>query len=380
MIGTRVGSPEERADKPLRVVHLTSAETLSGGARQAILLAGGLSREGHRVVFCAPPGSQTFAQAGAVGLDAQPLTFGGLWGQWRASRRLREIVAGEGADLVHSHHTKGHNVAVLATLGGRFPPVVVKRGVLFRPVFPAKFRTRRVSAVIANTRAVRDVLVRNGVPAGKIHVVYNAKEVPDLAAVTARSGALRTEWGLDGAWPVVGTSGNARPEKGYQHLVEAAPAILERFPQAAFVLLGAGTQRLAPRIAELGLEDRFRLPGHRTDALDAMALFDLFVFPGVDMDSCANVLLEAMSLGLPVVGSDMPGMDEVIAEGQGTGRLFRAADPAALAAAATAVVQDREAARAMGRRALAKVRAEHDLAGRVRETLAVYRVVLAGRG
>lgn len=380
---TALGKP--RADLPgeasssreqLCVLHVTSARNLSGGARQFVFLAKGMAEAGHRVVVGAPEGSGVAAMAREAGLDTRALSFGSLRGQWKGSRELRAIAGGVRPDVVHSHHTKGHNVALMATFGGRFPPLVVKRGVLYEPKFLWKFKTPRIRAIIANTEAVKQVLVRRGVPAGKVHVVYSSRQVPDLRELAVRAPLLRAELDLGGHGPIVGAVGSGRPEKGLQFVVEAAPQILQRHSNAVFVLVGEGTERFVDRLVELGISERFRILGFRNDVLELMAHFDLLVFPGVDKDSCSNVLLEGMSVGLPIVGSDMVGMDEVIRPGAGTGVLVRAGDPAALAQGVMSVLSDPAGARAMGERARAAIAGGYGIQGRVRETVDVYLRVL----
>lgn len=369
-------SLDDRTETGLTVVHLTSSGNRSGGTRQAVLLCRGLREAGHRVVLCGAPNSPVLEWAEQAGVPTRPLRFGGVWGQWRASRELRSLVEAEGADVVHAHHTKAHNVALLATFGGKFPPVVANRGVLFRPKFPAKFRSRRTAAVVTNSRAVRRVLEESGVPGGKVHVVYNAKEAPDRSALARRLPELRDELDLGGPGPIIGAVGRARPEKGFQFLVEAAPVILAEHPQARFVLVGAGTERFVPRLEELGVQRAFRLPGHRLDAVAIMAALDLFVIPSVDMESCPNTLLEAMGVGLPAVGADTGGIAEIIVDGV-TGRVVPAGDAQALAAAALAILGDRNRARCWGEAGRRRVAAEFSLDAKVRNTLRVYEEVLA---
>ncbi len=362
-------------ETPLCVVHLTSSETLSGGARQALLLAGGLGRRGHRVVFCAPAGSAVLAEATSQGLEVVPLSAGSLWGQWKASRRLRAVVRKEGADLVHSHHTKGHNVALFATFGGAFPPVVANRGVVFRPRFPAKFRSRRTGAVVTNSSAVKAVLEKSGVSEAKVHVVYNVARVPPVGEWEGLLPGLREELGLAGSAPVIGAVGGARPEKGFQFLVEAAPRILADHPGARFVLVGSGVERFSARLWELGVEHAFRLPGYREDAVRIMALFSLFVIPSVGMESCPNVLLEAMSLGLPAVGADTGGIGEVIVDGT-TGRVVPRGSAEALAGAVLEVLGDPGRAARWGAAGADRAAAEFSLEAKVSKTLRVYEEVL----
>lgn len=357
------------------VLHLTSSGNLSGGTRQAALLAGALAEDGHRVVFCAPPGSPALRWAEERGATPRGVAFGSLWGQWKASRVLRRIASECGADVVHAHHTKGHNAALLATFGGAFPPVVANRGVLFSPKFPAKFRSRRTAAIVTNSAAVKGVLERQRIPGEKVRVIYNAVTVPDPADLRRRLPELRSDLGLDEG-PVVGTVGSGRPEKGFQYLAEAAPTILARHPSARFVLVGGGTERLVPRLRELGIADRFVLPGHRNDAWTLMGLFDLFVLPSVDMESCPNVVLEAMGMGLPVVGSRVGGVADLV-EDEVTGRIVPPGEPAAIAAAVESLLAAPEQAAELGRRGRARALAEFTWERKKERTLSVYREVLS---
>jgi len=362
----------------LTILQVTSSSDHSGGTRQALLLCDGLQRAGHRVVLCAPPNSRVTSWAMDAGIETQAVTFGSLRGQWRASRRLRALAAREGAQMVHAHHTKGHNAAFLATFGGAFPPVIANRGVLYRPEFPWKFRSKRTAAIITNSQRVGKVLRESGVAAGKIHVVYNATGPADLEAIGARGPGLRAELGLEGMAPVVGAVGSGNPDKGFQHLVEAAPAVLARHPGAVFVLVGPGTERLVPRLEALGLRDRFRLPGYRSDVHDLLGVLDLFVLPSVDKESCPNVLLEAMAVGVPAVASDVGGAAEILDDGR-LGWLVSPGRPEDLAAAVCRVLEREDRGRAVGALAAVKARDEFSLECKVEGTLRVYASLFGDR-
>ncbi|MBI5015084.1 MAG: glycosyltransferase family 4 protein [Deltaproteobacteria bacterium] len=358
--------------RPLSILQITSASSLSGGTRQMLLLAQGLAGTRCRVVVAAPPGSASLAASAELGLDTRPLVFQTLCHQWQSSRALRALVREMGADVVHAHHTKAHNVGVLATFGGGFPPVVANRGVLVPPKFPAKFRSARTSGLVTNSLAAKNVLVGAGVADEKIHVVYNGVGVPDRERGRERAARLRTELGLEDAIPVVGAVGSGIPEKGFQHLVEAAPAIRKAFPAAAFVLVGAGTDRLQDRIRDLGLSGCVRLAGRQPDAGELMGLFDVFVLPSLS-ESCPNVVLEAMGAAVPQVCSDVGGVREIL---DGGGYLVPPADSGAIAEAVCRLAADPSAARAMGARGAETVAARFTPARKVEATLDVYRRVL----
>ncbi|GAB4258710.1 MAG: glycosyltransferase family 4 protein [Deferrisoma sp.] len=369
--------PSDANPTPLTVVHITSSTNRSGGTRQAFLLARAQADAGLRVIVCAPEEAAILDWAENSGIPAKRLPrLGSLWSQWRASRGVRRIVREAAADLVHAHHTKGHNVALLATFGGGFPPVIANRGVLFPARFPLKFRTPRTSAVITNSLRVKRVLESAGVAGGKIHVVPNARDTSGTGATERADPALlRRQLGLPPGVRVVGAVGRARPEKGFQHLIEAAPAVLSAVPDTFFLLVGAGTERFVPTLRRFGVADRFVLPGHRDDAVDLMRLFDVFVIPSVDMESAPNTLLEAMSVGVPAVGTNIGGIPEIIEEGR-TGYVVTPGDPEALARAVVRLLQDPERAREMGEAGRRKIEEEFSVEAKVRATFEVYEKVL----
>lgn len=370
--GVGCGSP-----RTLSVIHLTSAWNLSGGAKQAVLLCRGLVERGHRVLFMAPPDGPTLDLARAAGVPVEPATFGSLTGQWRLSRRLRALAAQRQVDVVHAHHTKGHNAALLATVGGGFPPIVANRGVIFRPDFPAKFRTSLTAAVIANSVAVKQVLVAARVAAAKVHVVYNAWDTGPASAEPAEcvGERLRRELAIPREAPVVGAVASAKPDKGFQFLVEAAPQVLAHHPGAVFVLVGHGTETFLPRLAALGVTESFRLLGYRSDVADLMRAFDLFALPSIDMESCPNVVLEAMGAGLPVVGTAVGGVAELVEEGA-TGRIVPPGDAEPLALALAALLGDPVQRRTMGQSGRERVLARFSVGVKVTGTEQVYHEVL----
>jgi len=106
-------------------------------------------------------------------------------------------------------------------------------------------------------------------------------------------------------------------------------------------LIGDGELRddLQARAHELGLADRIVFRGRRpsTEVRDALCRCHVFALASVQLDSgfmdgIPNVAVEAMALGRPVVGSNLPGVRELIIDGD-TGLLAEPRDPASIAAA-----------------------------------------------
>jgi glycosyltransferase involved in cell wall biosynthesis len=115
--------------------------------------------------------------------------------------------------------------------------------------------------------------------------------------------------------PVIGTVARLEHEKGVDVLIDAAPAVLARFPGTQFIVIGDGTLRqdLAGRAQFLSVDHAFRFLGHRPDAERLVSAFDVFCLTSRS-EGMPNALLEALAAGRPVVATAVGGSAEVLAE------------------------------------------------------------------
>lgn len=177
---------------------------------------------------------------------------------------------------------------------------------------------------------------RHGVPDERIAVVPNACDVPQAPDPAARA-ALRARLGL-GRGPVVVTVGRLHVQKDPLLFVEIAARV-----DARFVWVGDGPMREEAARRAAG---RVTFVGARADVADWLAAADLFLFTS-RWEGLPNAVLEAMAAGLPVVSTDFDGADEVVRPGTGT--IVPGRDPAAIAAAVRAYLEDAEGRAAAGR-------------------------------
>ncbi len=216
-------------------------------------------------------------------------------------------------DIVHAHSGRAHNVAVRATLGSSITRVVT-RHVAFAPRHPMIHRlkyTKSCDGIIAVSDAVRDVLVRAGIPAGHVEVIHTGIELPEQVARREHDGL------------VVGHMGAFTREKGQDVLIAAARLL----PSVHFVLAGEGAlleelKRDAPSNVEF--------PGFVRDQGTFFAGLDLFVMPSRS-EAWGLAALEAMAHLVPVIASNIHGLAEIVTPQ--TGWLVPVGNAAALAAA-----------------------------------------------
>ncbi|MCI0417313.1 glycosyltransferase family 4 protein, partial [bacterium] len=112
---------------------------------------------------------------------------------------------------------------------------------------------------------------------------------------------------------MIGSAGDLRFIKGHHLIIKAAPLILQEFPDAVFVFVGADftNGELQRHANETGFSDHFRFAGFRFDAVRFMSAIDVLVQPSLS-EGLPRAILEAMSLSKPVIGSGVGGIPEII--------------------------------------------------------------------
>ncbi len=191
-----------------------------------------------------------------------------------------------------------------------------------------------------------DLIQQFSVPADKIvNLGTNAVITPEIRAQI--EGSLRA--------PEPGhifSVGRLSPEKGFLTLIEAF-ALLRKLRPAKLTIIGEGAdrQRIEARIAELGVANDVRLPGHHPHPIDALSNAALFVSSS-SHEGLGNAIIEAMACGIPVVCTDAPhGPREILRNGA-LGPLVPVGDAAALATAMAEALDKPTGAEALRERAM----------------------------
>lgn len=227
---------------------------------------------------------------------------------------------------------------------------------------------------IVVSEAARRDLVAHRVPEEHVSVVHNC--APDPGIVTrARQSAARAAMGVGDPAVVVGFSGRLAAQKNPSLFLEAAALVARARPDVTFVIVGDGPERadLEAKAAALGITARVRFLGQRDDAVDLYAGFDVLAFTS-RYEGIPFTILEAMGLGVPVVATRIPGMDEVVVDAV-TGRLVDA-DASAIAAAILPVLADDDARAAMSHASRKRMLFEFSVSRMVEKTAAVYERVV----
>lgn len=188
-----------------------------------------------------------------------------------------------------------------------------------------------------------------GCPRDKVHLIHHG--VPDMPFADADD--YKGRWGLSGK-TVLLTFGLLHPRKGIEHAIQAMPAIVERFPDAVYVVLGATHPPVKKRegekyrfsllrlARELGVEDNVVFYD-RFVTLEELSHFlaacDVYVTPYLDLNQIVSgTLAYAMGLGKPIISTPYHYAVELLEEGRGI--VVPVEDSGAIAEAALGLLAD----------------------------------------
>lgn len=352
-------------ERPLKILQVIAPHRYSGAERIAVTLADGLQRRGHRVVFACngqPQFLEALQEKGLVCEDAgvfgklNPVPLGRLVG---LARRFQ-------ADVIHTHLS---SAAWLGSLTGNLLGIPV-----LAHVHALNTRTwfGRADMLAACSQGVKEHLVQQGLAPERIQVIYNGIDLSRLQSLRPLSD-VRRDMSITDGQPVVGIAAHLTPKKGQRYFVEAAALLSEKRPDLLCYLLGEGEQHqeLATLADSLGIGDRVHLMGYRADAVDLMQAMDIVLLPSIAKEGLGLCLVEASGLGKPVIGSDAPGIKEVI-EPERTGLLVPPGDARALADAMDRLLADRDLRERMGQAGRQRVSRMFGLERMIEETEQLY--------
>jgi glycosyltransferase involved in cell wall biosynthesis/SAM-dependent methyltransferase len=198
--------------------------------------------------------------------------------------------------------------------------------------FMARFATKHSIHVTSNSPQLISDLIDINTHEAKIKEELLLKTSPIIYGVDPKKFFPTTKWkrriskqfNIPLTDRVIVAVGRLVAKKGFRYLIEAAPAILKKYPSTKFVVIGEGDARsdLEERVQHLGIKDSFRFPGW----VDYAALIhyynysDIFILPSIrdqdgNLDDQSVSVIEAMSCGKPIVTTDFPGYKLVVRDG-----------------------------------------------------------------
>jgi len=305
-------------------------------------------------------------------------------------------------DLVHAFDTKPCVFARIAARLANVPVVVgtlpglgslyVYDGVTTRVVRAVYERLQGWAShlsdltIFQNHEDARQFVAKRIVPEAKIAVIPGSGVHTDLLD-PARVSQLereqaRAELGVSSRMLLVTMVSRLIRSKGVMEFAVAAQTVRERHLEVAFLLVGPADEESVDRLTPTELSQLARVvtwTGARKDIPAVLAASDILVLPSFYREGIPRVLLEAASMGLPIVTTDSPGCREVVEHGV-NGFLVPPRDPDALAQVILHLVDEPETRERFGRASRQRAVERFDLSRIADQTRSIYRELLARKG
>ena len=339
---------------------------------------------------------------------------GAKYVEWKLSRSGRNPLAEVGSvlgltkifrrikpDIVQNFHTKPNIYAPIAAKLAGVPltiSTVTGLGYTFvdRPGFRAKIAKRlNLRMYSFSNRLAREIAFQNpddmellkasgGLSRSKGRLIpggsgVDVTEYNPGTRNSEESQKIRQSLGIASNAFVSMFVGRLQLDKGLVEFVEAARQLKNKRNDIVFVMVGApdpGNKRSVPELtlAQWKSEGNVIFTGRREDVPQLMTIANVITTPTFYREGLPRTLLEAAATGLPLIGTDMPGVREAIANGV-NGILIPTRDSSALASAVEELADDPDKAQRYGNESLNRANNEFDYRRVVGEYLKMYELL-----
>jgi glycosyltransferase involved in cell wall biosynthesis len=310
--------------KPLRILHVVRAGNADGGMETGIVNLVNRMDERFVLSICALDSRETFSlkiRRPAVKCFCLPPRGHGI--DWSLAGRLAALIRRERIDIVHSHNWGALMYGVIAGCLARTGIIHGEHGKNFSELntesrakrLAKTWLGRRTDLLLSVCEDIRgEWIARYGVKPGRMRTIPNG--VDSLRFTPAPSPEGKRALGLPPEAFVAGTVGRLDPIKNLEPFLAAVARLAREIPALHAVFLGDGPleAELRRKVETLSLTGRVHFLGRRGEVEQLLPGFDVFVLPSVS-EGMSNVLLEAMSCGVPPICTDLPSHREVVTPG-----------------------------------------------------------------
>lgn len=267
-------------------------------------------------------------------------------------------------------------------------PIIYSERMVPAPKNPLRDAIRkkfhRIKAKIFDSRSVRKIVcVSNfvkrehikhyNVSEDKLITIYNGININRFFRYDDVE--IRKEFNITADISVITCVAEIRKGKGVENFVKASPFILEKINNCIFIIVGDGQliREIKNLVEKLNLEDFFIFTGHRNDVERILSISSVLVVPTSSTwpEAFGFTAAEGMSVGVPVIASDIGGLKEVVDDGK-TGYLVPTDNPIEIAAKTIRILSDKSLLKSFSENGIKKVKNCFSLERMVQEHVDLY--------
>lgn len=338
-----------------KILFITSRLAIGGEELSTLTIAKELKKRGHDVSWMSTAGPiLSEIEENHISFVKAPVNGRGVLSILQGAMHIHRFLRQVDIDIVHSQSVYPALMSFFACLfsSKNYVPRIIwhDRGIheySYRIV--AHLFNYMMDFIITNSQYEKELLIRQGLKPQKVRAIHNCLNT--VFPINVHFDINVARWlGITKENFVIGTVRRLHPKKGgYYELLEAMAIILKEEAKAKLLIVGDGPlrEKLQKRTLELGIASRTIFAGLRRDLEKIYPLMDVFVLPST-YEPFGNVLIEAMSFGIPVVATNVGGIPEIIIDGV-TGFLVPPREPNNLAEKILYLLESRDVAKKMGK-------------------------------
>ena len=228
---------------------------------------------------------------------------------------------------------------------------------------------------VSESVKITSIKIRH-IPSNRILVIHNGIPLEEFKLREPSEVEVeKKRLGINVGSHVIGTIAKLREEKGVEYLLKAIPDVLNAFPDTIFIIVGDGILRnqLENLGKELKISQNLMFLGYCENVANSLSIFDIKVLPSL-REGFGLVIVEAMTMGKPVIASNVGGVHEILKEGE-TGLLVPPKNPKAIAEKINYLLNNEEKAKSMGIKALEESK-KYSITSHVRKLESLYYEIL----
>lgn len=286
-------------------------------------------------------------------------------------------------DLIQSHSTLGHLLAMAASRSKKIPWISFAHGYSYGPMWThlcnfidwKLLKSAPLQIGVSQDLAKR--LAHNQHPGKKVAVVQNCIDPEELPWKTdsergSKRVEIRKKYGISDDLLTIGCIGRLSPEKGHIFLLQSLHELTSRVEKFKLLMVGTGPEEktLREAVRNYKLENQVIFVGHEDDPMTILLASDILVHPSLS-EGIPNVILEASLSSVPVIASAVGGIPEVIEDNR-SGILVPAKNVPELTRAISTLMNNPTLRNEIAFEANKRVKESFHVAQRARKLLSIY--------
>jgi len=257
--------------------------------------------------------------------------------------------------ILHTHGYFASTIGRFSALLARTPVVISHVHTTYfsfsrRNKYIEKFLSHFTDRIVCVSKAVQTFVVEvEKIHPSKTCLIYNAADLPDPRSLDEQTEIERFQLGITHKDIVAISVASLTPHKGHHILLDATGIVMQEYPNFKLVIVGAGSLRneLEEHAKKVGIFNNTIFTGLRENVFPLLKLANIFVLASTEREGLGIALIEAMATGLPVIGTRLGGIPEVVQENT-NGFLVSPGDLHELALAIKRLVKDYDLRENMG--------------------------------